>query len=54
MYHWIRSYFHDRINYNEVAFLIDLLGWGGIFSGIFGQENSGKKELKIARFTVKK
>lgn len=54
MYYWIRSYFHDRINYNGVAFLIDLLGWGRTFSGILGQENSGKKELKMARFTVKK
>lgn len=51
MYHWIRSYFHDRINYNVVTFLIDLPEWGGTFSGLLGQENSGKKEL---RFTVKK
>ena len=54
MYHWIRSYFHDRINYNVVTSLIDLPEWGGTFSGLLGQENSGKKELKMARFTVKK
>ena len=54
MYHWIRSYFHDRINYNVVTSLIDLPEWGGPFSGLLGQENSVKKELKLVRFTVKK
>ena len=50
----IRLYFHDRIDYDRVTFLIDLPEWGGTFSGLLGQENSGKKELKMVRFTVKK
>ena len=28
-----RSHFHDWIDYNGVAFSIELLGWGRIFSG---------------------
>ena len=29
------SYFHDWINYNGVAFSIELLEWGGTFSDFF-------------------
>ena len=32
------SHFHDWIDYNGVAFSIELLEWGGIFSG-FGGKN---------------
>ena len=33
MCRWTGSHFHDWIDYNEVAFSIELLEWGRIFSG---------------------
>ena len=33
---WMRPHFHDWIDYNGVAFSIELLDWGRIFSG-FGR-----------------
>ena len=33
---WMGSHFYDWIDYNGVAFLIELPEWGGIFSGIGG------------------
>ena len=33
MCRWVGSHFHDWIDYNGVAFSIELLGWGRIFSG---------------------
>ena len=38
MCRWMGSHFHDWIDYNGVAFLIELLEWGRIFSG-FGDKN---------------
>ena len=32
MCHWMESHFHDWIDYNEVAFSIELLEWGRTFS----------------------
>ena len=32
MCRWMGSHFHDWFDYNEVAFLIELLAWGGAFS----------------------
>ena len=34
---WMGSHFHDWIEYNEVAFSIELLEWGRIFSGFGGR-----------------
>ena len=36
MCRWMGSHFHDWIDYNGVAFSIDLLEWGRIFSGFRG------------------
>ena len=44
------SHFHDSIDYNGVAFSIDLLEWGGTFR-IFGVSIKG---FKMGRFSGKK
>ena len=31
------SHFHDWIDYNKVAFSMELLEWGRIFSGFWGR-----------------
>ena len=36
MCRWMGSHFHDWIDYNGVAFLIELLGWGSTFSDFLG------------------
>ena len=36
MYRWMGSHFHDWIDYNGVAFSIELLEWGHIFSDFGG------------------
>ena len=36
MCRWMGSHFHDWIDYNGVAFSIELLEWGHIFSGLGG------------------
>ena len=37
MYRWMRSHFHDCIDYNRVAFSIELLEWGHTFSDFGGK-----------------
>ena len=37
MCHWMGSHFYDWIDYNDVAFSIDLLEWGHTFSGFWGK-----------------
>ena len=49
MCRWMGSHFHDWIDYNGVAFSIDLLEWGRKFSDF-----RGKKGFKMGRFSVKK
>ena len=39
MCRWMASHFHDWIDYNGVAFSIELPEWGRIFSG-FGDKNT--------------
>ena len=55
MFRWMGSHFHDWIDYNGVAFSIELLEWGRIFLG-FGGKNSGKLGAcvlqNIGRFAV--
>ena len=34
MCRWMGPHFHDWIDYNGVAFSIDLLEWGRTFSGV--------------------
>ena len=46
MCRWMGSHFHDWIDYNGVAFLVELLEWGRTFSGFLGLENSGKQGFK--------
>ena len=36
MCRWMGSHYHDWIDYNGVAFSIELLVWGRIFSGFEG------------------
>ena len=36
MCRWVGSHFHGRIDYNVVAFLLELLEWERTFSG-FGR-----------------
>ena len=36
MYRWMGSHFHDWIDYNGVAFSIELLAWGHTFSDFGG------------------
>ena len=38
MCRWMGSHFHDWIDYNGIAFSIELLKWSCIFSG-FGNKN---------------
>ena len=42
---WMGSYFHDWIDYNGVAFSIELLEWGRIFSGFGGKNIQASREL---------
>ena len=37
MSRWMGSHFHDWIDYNDVAFSIDLLEWGRKFSDFGGK-----------------
>ena len=46
MCRWMGSHFHDWIDYNGVAFLVELLEWGRTFSGFLGGKNSGKQGFK--------
>ena len=42
MCRWMGSHFYNWIDYNGVAFLVELIEWGRTFSGFLGYENSGK------------
>ena len=37
MCRWMGSHFHDWIDYNWVAFSLELLGWGCKFSDFWGK-----------------
>ena len=37
MCRWMGSHFHDWIDYNGVAFSIELLEWGRTFSDLWGK-----------------
>ena len=54
MCRWMGSHFHDSIDYNGVAFSIELLEWGRKFSGFWGEENSGKLGFKNGKIRCKK
>ena len=45
MCRWMGSHFHDWIDYNGVAFSIELLEWGHIFSGFGGKNILGSREF---------
>ena len=49
MCRWMGSHFHDWIDYNGVAFSIELLEWGRIFSGFRGGEYSGKEGFGVLK-----
>ena len=42
---WMGSHFHDWIDYNGVAFSIELLEWGRIFSGGGGNNIQASREF---------
>ena len=42
MCRWMGSHFHRWIDYDGVAFLLELLGWNRTFLGFGGSENSGR------------
>ena len=39
------SHFHDRIDYNGVAFSTELLEWGRIFLGFWGKNILASREF---------
>ena len=45
MCRWMGSHFHDWIGYNGVAFSIELLEWGRIFSGFGGKNVLASREF---------
>ena len=45
MCRWMGSHFHDWIDYNGVAFSIELLVWGRIFSGFSGKNFLPSREF---------
>ena len=45
MCRWMGSHFHDWIDYNGVAFSIELLEWGRIFSGFGGKNIQASREF---------
>ena len=47
MCRWMGSHFHDWIDYNGVAFSIELLEWGRIFSGfVLAKRDFGYKSTE--------
>ena len=42
---WMGLHFHDWIDYNGVAFSIELLEWGHIFSGFVGKNILASREF---------
>ena len=46
MCRWMGSHFHGGINYNVVAFLLELLEWDRTFSGFGKSEHSGRYRSK--------
>ena len=40
MCHWLGPHFHDWIDYNEVAFSIELLEWGRTISDFLWYDSS--------------
>ena len=49
MCHWMGSHFHDWIDYNGVAFSIELLEWGRTFSDFWGKKILLRRDLKWSR-----
>ena len=45
MCRWMGSHFHDWIDYNRVAFSIELLEWGRTFSDFLRQDSSSYLRL---------
>ena len=46
MCRWMGSHFHDWLDYNGVAFSIELLEWGRIFSGFGGKNFLARREFE--------
>ena len=58
MYPWMGSHFQDWIDYNEVAFSIELLEWGRTYSGFLGVRHlfifTVSKRTRLARTSLQK
>ena len=48
MCRWMGSHFHDWIDYNGVAFSIELLEWGHTFSDFWGKKVHCSSYLQVA------
>ena len=46
MCRWMWSHFHDWIDYNGVAYSIELLAWGRTFSDFWGKKIQLGREAK--------
>ena len=53
MCRWMRSHFHNWIDYNGVTFLVELQEWGSTFSVFLDKKILVSRDLKIGRFAVK-
>ena len=53
MCRWIEWNFHDRIEYNAVAFSTELLEWGCNFAEFGGKKILGKKGFENGKFAVR-
>ena len=50
---WMGSHFHDWYDYNGVAFSIELLEWGRIFSGFWGKNIKKYRTICGTKMRVK-
>ena len=48
MCHWVGSHFHEWIDYNGVAFSLELLEWGHTFSEFWGKIVNCSTYLQLA------
>ena len=49
MCRWMGSHFHDWIDYNGVAFSIELLEWGRKFSDFGGNRDSKWEDSRLKK-----
>ena len=52
MCRWMGSHFHGWVDYDGVAFSLELLEWDRTFSGFGGSENSGRYGFKNKKIVL--